>query len=113
MNLQNIAAVLILLGIGWLATHNGPPDTPEQLAARQEAKAAQTARYNEVAAQVSALPGFWVPSGQAAGVMRIVTTQPLSDYDARKFCQRVQAQLGEGIMVRLVDDTGHILATRY
>ena len=114
MTTNRAAIALILAGILYLAWNSHryaePPEAKEM---RQAAALAQSQRWQEVAAKVSALPGFSVPSGQSAGIMRIITTEQLSDYEARKLCQTVQDQLGEGNMVRLVEDTGHILATRY
>lgn len=113
MSTRNTAILLILAAFAYLAWNGRKNNTPERQAERAAAAQAQTERWHEVAAKVSAMPGFTVPSGQDVGHMRIITTQHLSDYDARKFCKTVQDQLGYEAMVRLVDDTGAVLTTRY
>ena len=114
MSTNRTALALILAGMVYLAWNgHRHAETPEAKETRKAAALEQSQHWQDVAAQISALPGFTVPTGQDVGHMRIVTTQRLTDYEARKFCQTVQTKLGEGIMVRLVDDTGEILATRY
>lgn len=111
--MRNVSFYLVacFIGLSILSYELHRRNTPEARARREEILAAHAQQWQAVASQINALPGFSVPAMHNTGVMRIVTTQTLSEHDARKFVIGVRERLGYEVMVRLVDDTGKMLAT--
>jgi hypothetical protein len=111
MKPRHLYLLCILAGLAWLGATLRSHNTRESRARAVEAKEAQTAQWQKIAAELDALPGINVSPLHDLNIMAVYSSGTLPDYEARKFVQAAAQKLGYPVMVRLRDDTGKILAT--